>query len=101
MYISPLIAPRVLDSYHNHVTDHECRYNNLTNFEQQVFRLWVEGHPLYEIAEQTACTEAVVIGTQKRISEKIQIHDTTTMIRYAEYIGIISPASRDIPTLHS
>lgn len=92
-YVSPVIKKRIIDMYNKkyHPDRQECRYDLLTNHEQHVFRLIVEGYTFQEIADKISSSEQKINSFMKRISEKIQIHDVDAMVRYAEKIGIITP----------
>ncbi|MBU1169662.1 MAG: response regulator transcription factor [Proteobacteria bacterium] len=92
-FVSPLIKKRVIDTYNDAVENgrQECRYDLLTNQEQQVFRMIVEGYSLGEIAEKFSITEHKIYFFRKCIADKIQMHDIESMQRYAVEIGIIAP----------
>jgi DNA-binding NarL/FixJ family response regulator len=91
IYISPGIKRRVLDTYKTALSLPECRYNLLSTTEQRIFRLMVEGHSPREIAARLLCNESTIGDVKKKITEKIQLHDDKSLMRYAEEIGILSP----------
>lgn len=92
-YVSPLIHKRIHEKYvlNNDLTVQECPYNLLNNKEQQIFRLLVEGYSLHEIADKMAFTDTMVDQYINSITDKIRIHDTQEMIKFAKEIGVITP----------
>lgn len=94
-FVSPIMKKRIYDKYGENLfaCRNECRYELLTNQEQMVFRLLVEGSTNYEIADHMSLSEPRIQSLRKSISDKIQLHDISDMIQYAEKIGIIAPRS--------
>lgn len=92
-YVSPVIHKRIHEKYilNKSFTVQECPYNLLNNKEQQFFRLLVEGYSSEEIADKMAFTGTMVDQYIKTIAEKIRIHDTREMVKFAEEIGVITP----------
>lgn len=92
-YVSPLISSRIFKRYRTTLPtgNNGCRYNLLTNREQNVFRQIVEGYSDEKIATTISSTPSQVLAIRQSISDKIQLHDFDDMISYAENIGIIMP----------
>ena len=64
-------------------------YGNLTNREQQVFRLLVEGVLVKEIAEKLFISPKTVENHRGSIMKKLDIHTTVELIRYAVDVGLV------------
>jgi len=92
-YLSPIIHKRIHEKYvlNKDCTVQECPYNHLNNKEQQIFRLLVEGFSSEDIADKMSFTDTMVYQYIKNITDKIRIHDTQAMIKFAEEIGVITP----------
>jgi len=67
----------------------EDAYECLTNREQQVFRLLVEGALVKEIAEKLFISPKTVENHRGNIMKKLNIHSTVELIRYAVDVGLI------------
>ena len=67
----------------------EDAYGCLTNREQQVFRLLVEGVLVKEIAEKLFISPKTVENHRGSIMKKLNIHSTVELIRYAVDVGIV------------
>jgi DNA-binding NarL/FixJ family response regulator len=69
----------------------EDSYGCLTNREQQVFRLLVQGTLLKEIAEKLFISPKTVENHRGSIMKKLNIHSTVELIRYAVDVGLVEP----------
>jgi DNA-binding NarL/FixJ family response regulator len=92
-YVSPVINKRIHERYilNKNFTVQECPYNLLNSKEQQIFRLLAEGYSSEEIADKMAFSDTMIDQTIKTIADKIRIHDTREMVKFAEEIGVITP----------
>lgn len=66
-------------------------YNSLTNREQQIFRLVVEGHRSKDIAAMLYLSPRTVEKHRSNIAHKLGVKDTAAMVRYAVKIGVVDP----------
>jgi len=66
-------------------------YDLLTEREQQVFRLVVEGNSTNEVADILCVSPKTVEKHRANVSRKLDIHDLVGMVKYAIKIGIIDP----------
>lgn len=66
-------------------------YDRLTEREQQIFRLIVEGHATKDIAALLNLSPRTVEKHRSNIASKLDIHDVMTMLRYAVQIGVVDP----------
>jgi len=64
-------------------------YERLTNREQQVLRLLVEGVLVKEIAEKLFISPKTVENHRGSIMKKLDIHTTLELIRYAVDVGLV------------
>ncbi len=92
-FISPVIHKRVYEKYIHNIAcaDEKCPYDLLSNDEQQIFRMLVQGCRYEIIARETFRTEIQVEQCHMDISKKIGISDLHEMIKYAEQIGVLTP----------
>jgi two-component system response regulator NreC len=66
-------------------------YDLLTEREQQVFRLVVEGNSTIEISDILCVSPKTVEKHRANVSKKLGVHDLVGMVKYAIKIGIIDP----------
>ncbi|RJQ50459.1 MAG: DNA-binding response regulator [Desulfobacteraceae bacterium] len=66
-------------------------YGLLTDREQQIFRLVVEGNSTKQIADILCVSPKTVEKHRSNIIKKLGIHDSIAMMKYAIRIGIVDP----------
>jgi two-component system response regulator NreC len=66
-------------------------YDLLSEREQQVFRLIVEGNSTNQIADVLCVSPKTVEKHRANVMKKLAIHDVVAMVKYAIKIGIIDP----------
>ncbi|MEK6591713.1 MAG: response regulator transcription factor [Pseudomonadota bacterium] len=66
-------------------------YDTLTEREQQVFRLVVQGRSNKQIGELLALSPRTVEKHRAAILHKLDVRDTVDMVRYAVKLGILDP----------
>lgn len=69
----------------------ELEYDRLTEREQQIFRLVVEGHSTKDIAGMLYLSPRTVEKHRSNIVRKLGIRDPMAMVRYAVRIGVVDP----------
>jgi DNA-binding NarL/FixJ family response regulator len=67
----------------------EDPYEKLTDREKQVLKLLAEGYTHKEIAEMLSISVKTVIAHQTNLSEKLDIHARTGLIKFAIQRGIV------------
>jgi len=67
----------------------DARYEALTRREQQVMRLLAEGVSTKEIAERLFISPKTVENHRANIMNKLELHSTMELIRYAARLGLI------------
>jgi len=90
-YLFSSIASEVVDGYlgKNVKNAVENMYEKLTDREKQVLKLIAEGHSHKEIANLLNISTKTVIAHQTNISEKLNIHSRTALVKFAISKGII------------
>ena len=91
-YLSPSISKTVIDGYLKHAgpakTDET--YSVLTGREGEILQLLAEGSSTREIAA-TLCISVKTVETHRsHIMEKLNLHNTAELVKYAIRKGIIS-----------
>lgn len=66
-------------------------YNSLSEREQQVFRLIVQGNSSLQVSDILNISPKTVEKHRSNIMKKLDLHDIVSMIKYAIKIGIIDP----------
>jgi DNA-binding NarL/FixJ family response regulator len=85
-YLSPAIADSVLTDYRQHVTD---PIDLLTTREREVLQLIAEGKTNKEIATDLKLSIYTVDAHRGRIMEKLNLHSTGELVRFALRKGLI------------
>lgn len=67
------------------------KYATLTPREEQVLRLLAEGHSAKVIGEKLFISPKTVENHRANIMEKLDLHSTLDLIRYAVRLGLIDP----------
>jgi len=74
----------------------EDPYEKLTDREKQVLKLLAEGYTHKEIADMLSISVKTVIAHQTNLSEKLDIHARTGLIKFAIQRGIVKIDSRGL-----
>jgi DNA-binding NarL/FixJ family response regulator len=67
------------------------KYAGLTPREEQVLRLLAEGHSAKEVGEKLFISPKTVENHRASIMDKLDLHSTLELIRYAVRLGLIDP----------
>jgi DNA-binding CsgD family transcriptional regulator len=67
------------------------KYASLTPREEQVLRLLAEGHSAREVGEKLFISPKTVENHRANIMDKLDLHSTLDLIRYAVRLGLIDP----------
>jgi len=87
-YLTPSVTQLVVDAY---LAGREAPPNPLTPRECEVLQLVAEGRTTKEIAGLLDLTVKTAESYRARIMEKLDIHDTAGLVRYAIRRGVIQP----------
>jgi two-component system, NarL family, response regulator NreC len=85
-YLSPGVADAVLTDYRQHVTD---PIDLLTSREREVLQLIAEGKTNKEIATTLSLSVYTVDAHRGRIMEKLNLHSTGELVRFAIRKGLV------------
>lgn len=85
-YLSPSVSDAVLTDYRKHVTD---PIDLLTSREREVLQMIAEGLTNKEIANKLNLSVYTVEAHRGRIMEKLNLHSTGEMVRFAVRHGLI------------
>jgi len=86
VYLSPGISKTVVDAY---VGKSELPVDPLTDRERQVLQLVAEGKTTKEVAEVLGLSAKTADSHRTRIMQKLEIHETAGLVRYAVRRGFI------------
>ncbi|OQY60588.1 MAG: hypothetical protein B6245_00790 [Desulfobacteraceae bacterium 4572_88] len=98
-FLSPKINSKLISTF---LKNRETKpaisgYNLLSEREQQVFRLLVEGKSNSDIADILCISSKTVDKHRANTMKKLDIHNMVSMVKYAIKIGIIGPELWDEP----
>jgi DNA-binding NarL/FixJ family response regulator len=86
VYLSPGISKAVVDAY---VNKSELPAEPLTGRERQVLQLVAEGKTTKQVAEVLGLSVKTADSHRTRIMQKLEIHETASLVRYAIRRGFI------------
>jgi len=91
IFVSSSIPPRVVDEYREMVRKGKKidEFSKLTNREREVLKLISEGYTSKQIAEMLFISVKTVDNHRANIMNKLDIHDTAGLVRYAIRIGLV------------
>jgi DNA-binding NarL/FixJ family response regulator len=88
VYLSPSVSGAVVQAYLN---KNDLPYDPLTDRERQVLQLVAEGKRTKEIALLLGVTAKTAETHRVKVMEKLDIHSTAGLVRYAIRRGLIQP----------
>lgn len=88
VYLSPGISQLVVDAYRHKNTAVET--DPLTLREREVLQLIAEGHKTKQVASKLGISVKTAESHRTRIMNKLDIHETAGLVRYAIRRGLIS-----------
>jgi two-component system response regulator NreC len=88
IYLSPGISRALIDAY---LAGTEPPPDPLTPRERQVLQLVAEGKSTKAIADLLSISVKTAESHRTRIMEKLAIHETASLVRYAIRTGVIEP----------
>ncbi|HEY6509619.1 MAG TPA: response regulator transcription factor [Vicinamibacterales bacterium] len=90
-FFSPAVAQVVFDDYVRSLTDKGITdpYDSLSEREREVLQLVAEGRSSKEIAELLSISPATVETHRAHLLQKLRLHNTVEVVRYATRRGII------------
>lgn len=90
-YLSPAISKKIVDEYVRQAQTQGQMdpYEQLTDREREVLHLIAEGYSTQEIADLLFISPKTVRGHRASLTEKLDIHSTADLTRYAIRKGIV------------
>jgi DNA-binding NarL/FixJ family response regulator len=90
-FFSPAVAQVVFDDYLRSLAERGITdpYDSLSEREREVLQLVAEGRSSKEIAELLSISPATVETHRAHVLQKLQLHNTVEVVRYATRRGII------------
>jgi DNA-binding NarL/FixJ family response regulator len=90
-FFSPAVAQVVFDDYVRSLAEKGITdpYDSLSEREREVLQLVAEGRSSKEIAELLSISPATVETHRAHVLQKLQLHNTVEVVRYATRRGII------------
>ena len=91
-YLSPSIAKLFVEDYQRVALKEDIKnhYEQLTDREREILKLVVEGYKTQQIAEMLTITPKTVEGHKTSMMNKLGIHNTIELVKYAIRRGIIT-----------
>jgi two-component system, NarL family, response regulator NreC len=90
-FVYPDALRLLLSKYPHGRNGKGTRAQQLSEREQEVLRLTVEGYSNHEIADQLAISTKTVDTYRQRIMEKLDLHHRTDLVHYALDHGLLGP----------
>lgn len=87
--VSQQVVKRLMDSPAKDTKIKDAAYGTLTPREQEVMRLLAEGHSRKEIGDKLFISPKTVENHRTNILNKLELHSTIELIRYAAKLGLI------------
>ena len=93
LYLSPNFPSEYLDTYRKMVRSGKKadEFSRLTNREREILQAIAEGYTSKQIAEQLFISVKTVENHRANIMNKLNIHDTASLVKYAIKIGLVEP----------
>ncbi len=88
VYLSSGVSQTVVQAY---LTKAELPPDLLTPRERQVLQLVAEGKTTKQVAKLLGITQKTAESHRTRIMEKLDVHETASLVRYAVRRGLIQP----------
>lgn len=88
VYLSPGVSGAVLEAYNS---KSEKSKNPLTLRERQVLQLIAEGKSTKDVASLLGISVKTAESHRTRLMQKLDIHETASLVRYAVRHGIVQP----------
>jgi two-component system, NarL family, response regulator NreC len=90
-FFSPAVAQVVFDDYTRRLTDKGITdpYDSLSDREREILQLVAEGRSSKEIAEVLSISPATVETHRAHLLQKLGLHNTVQVVRYAARRGIV------------
>ena len=88
-YFSPAVSKVLLEGYLSDISEPADELGMLSDREREVLQLIAEGKSNKEVAQTLNVAVSTVDSHRKHIMEKLDLHNTAAMVRFAARKGII------------
>jgi two-component system, NarL family, response regulator NreC len=88
IYLSPGVSRAVVEAYHS---NSEKPSDPLSNRERQVLQLIAEGRSTKDVASLLGISVKTAESHRSRLMQKLDIHETASLVRYAVRRGLVQP----------
>jgi two-component system, NarL family, response regulator NreC len=88
VYLSPSVSKTIVEAYGSKSDRHR---DPLSGRERQVLQLIAEGKSTKDVAVVLGVSVKTAESHRSRLMEKLDIHETATLVRYAVRRGLIEP----------
>jgi DNA-binding NarL/FixJ family response regulator len=88
IYLSPGISDSVMIAFRS---KRELPSDHLTDRERQVLQLVAEGNTTKKVADLLGISVSTADSHRTRLMQRLEIHDTASLVRYAIRRGVIEP----------
>ncbi len=88
VYLSPGVSSAVMEAYQSRSGESK---NPLTQRERQVLQLIAEGKSTKDVASLLGISVKTAESHRTRLMQKLDIHETASLVRYAVRCGIVQP----------
>lgn len=88
-YFSPAVSKVLLEGYLSDISEPADELGMLSDREREVLQLIAEGKSNKEVAQTLNVAVSTVESHRKHIMEKLDLHNTAAMVRFAARKGII------------
>lgn len=90
-FLYPSAAKALITEFLGHGRERQDSYDLLTSREKEVLRLIAEGYTNRQIADMLVVSPNTVEVHRSRIREKLNVHDRTEILKYAQSRGLVEP----------
>ncbi len=90
-FLTPSVSKEVVEAYMQRMGDATTVSDVLTPRQREILQLIAEGVALKEIAQRLHISVKTVETHRSLLMNRLGIHDTSGLVRYAMRIGMISP----------
>lgn len=88
IYLSPGVSRAVIEAYHS---KSERPFDPLSGRERQVLQLIAEGRSTKDVASLLGISVKTAESHRSRLMQKLDIHETASLVRYAVRRGLVQP----------
>lgn len=90
VYLTSAVSKQVVDTYMERMRNHSNAADILTPRQREILQLIAEGKALKEIAQMLKLSVKTVETHRSMLMNRLDIHDTASLARYAIRIGLIA-----------